>query len=177
MLEFSRSLGAKGLPTFVTSAQDVNQLIDAFNAVAKDLNLWQYYVLDVIQERKIIKSALEANNVVPWAGPDVAGKTVVELSKIIRGSDQIQGLGKLGSRYGVKVEGGVSAGFVKAAFVDLDNPDALADAWIRIVDVINVPLYKEWEEDARAASENIKNRINYTRLDAHGPKLGEINEE
>ncbi|KAF6752983.1 glycogen debranching enzyme [Ephemerocybe angulata] len=54
------------------------------------------------------------------------------------------------------------------------DPNALAEAWGRVVDVLNVPLYEEWEDDTRTAIEHVKNRIKYTRLDQHGPKMGEI---
>ena len=74
------------------------------------------------------------------------------------------------------MDGGVAAGLVKAAFVDMGdaNMDSLADAWVRVVDVLNVPLYEEWEEDTRVALDNVKNRLKYTRLDEHGPRMGEI---
>ena len=55
--------------------------------------------------------------------------------------------------------------------------DALADAWIKIVDVINVPLYEAWQDDTRAAIDNIRNRTRYMRLDEHGPKLGPITKQ
>lgn len=159
----------------VTCQNDVDALIDAFNEQVKQLNLWQYYVLDVNKEKASVRAAL-SNEVHPWKGPDVAGKSVVELAQIIRFHDKVKDLGKLAKRFGVYVNGGVAASLVKAAFVELDDKNALADAWVRIVDVLNVPLYAEWEEDARAALDNVKNRLKYTRLDESGPKLGAITE-
>ena len=47
-------------------------------------------------------------------------------------------------------------------------------AWGRVVDVLNVPLYAEWEEDTKVALESVKNRLKYIRLEEGGPKLGEI---
>jgi glycogen debranching enzyme len=47
--------------------------------------------------------------------------------------------------------------------------------WGDIVDALNVPLYKEWDQDVNIILENIKNRLKYGRLDDHGPKSGEIN--
>jgi glycogen debranching enzyme len=46
--------------------------------------------------------------------------------------------------------------------------------WKDIVDALNLPLYRECEEDVNIALEHIKNRLKYGRLDDHGPKLGEI---
>ncbi|KAJ6581356.1 glycoside hydrolase family 13 protein [Mycena capillaripes] len=174
IIQLSSELASKGLPTSVTNQQDLDTLVSAFQGVAKDLKLWQYYVLDTAREKDSVKAALTSEKVVAWDGLPVAHKSVVEIAEILRASGKIQGLGKFASRFGVNVDAGVAAGLVKAAFVDVSEIDALADAWVRVVDVINVPLYQEWEEDTKVAVDNVKNRLSYTRLDEHGPKMGEI---
>lgn len=177
IIELSGALASKGLPTTVNSAQDVDALMNAYTEVVKDLKLWQYYVLDVQRERESVHSALKSNKVASWEGPSVEGKSVVELADILRSSGKIIGLGQLGSRFGVSVDSGVAAGLVQAAFRDVTDLEGLSDAWIRVVDVLNVALYQEWEEDTKAAHDGVKNRLTYTRLDAHGPKLGEISKK
>ncbi|KAJ7245146.1 glycoside hydrolase family 13 protein [Mycena haematopus] len=174
IIQLSGDLAAKGLPTAVTNQHDLDTLVSAFQDVIKDLNLWQYYVLDVAREKDSVKAALTSEKLVAWEGPSVAHKTVVEIAEILRASDKIQSLGKFASRFSVNVDPGVTAGVIKAAFVDVSDIDSLAEAWVRVVDVINVPLYQEWEEDTKAAIDNVKNRLSYTRLDEHGPKLGQI---
>ncbi|EEB90573.1 hypothetical protein MPER_11198, partial [Moniliophthora perniciosa FA553] len=174
MITFSSTLSSKGLPTFIKSEDDLNTLMNTFQVVVKGLNLWQYYVLDTAREKDSIKAALSSNRVTAWSGTDVAGKSVVELAEIAKSNGLIIGLGRLASRYGVRSDPNAAAGLVKAAFVSIDNIDALTDAWVRVVDVINVPLYQEWEEDTRVANDNVRNRIKYVRLDPNGPKLGEI---
>ena len=174
ILEFSATLQKRGVPIQVTSAADVDALMNAFTEHLKSLDLWQYYVLDVKTERESIKTALSADKVTSWDGPDVTGKTVVELFEILKDSDKIIGYHGLAGRFSTKVDGSVAAGFVKAAFSDLSGIDTLADAWIRVVDVVNVSLYEECNEDTKVALDNIKNRLKYTRLDDHGPKLGPI---
>jgi glycogen debranching enzyme len=175
MIEFSTSLASKGLPVEVTSQQDINTLMDAFSAEVKGINLWQYYVLDTTSEKNSVKAALTSGQVTPWKGADVAGKSVVEIAEIVRRSEAIEGYGQLAKRFGVHVRGDVAAGLVKAAFTNIiGDPDALAEAWGRVVDVLNVPLYAEWEEDTKVALESVKNRLKYIRLEEGGPKLGEI---
>lgn len=164
----------RGLPIRITKASDVDALMTALGAYINALNLWQYYVFDVKAERESVKDALTQKKVVAWEGADVAFKSVVELSQILKSSGKIEGLGKLAKRFGARVDGAVAAGFVNAAFADLTDANALADAWVRVVDVLNVPLYEEFNEDTRVALDNIKNRLKYTRLDEHGPKLGAI---
>jgi glycogen debranching enzyme len=174
IIQFSNSLIARGLPTQISSEADLDVLINAFNVTVKDLELWQFYVLNVRQERDSIKTALRSGAYQAWSGPDVKGKSVVELAEIVKVQGKITGLGALASRFGVYVDVDVGASLIKAAFVDVEDVDALADAWIRVVDVINIPLYREWEEDMKVAIDNIRNRVRYTRLDDHGPKLGNI---
>lgn len=178
MIKFSASLAVKGLPTEVRSQADVDTLINAFHDYIKELNFWQYYVLDVTAERASVKAAFEEGSVTPWQGVDVAHKTVVELAEIIKAAGHVQSLRAFERRFVTHVAGSIAAGFVRAAFVDLgDDAEALADAWVRVVDVINVPLYEEWDADTKAALEQMKNRVKYTRLDDHGPKLGPITEK
>jgi glycogen debranching enzyme len=174
IIEFSASLASKNLPTTIKSEQDLNAIITAFEQTLRSLNLWQYYVLDATAEKEKVKAALGADKVVPWDGPDVANKSVEELSHIVRDKGVIKGLGEYASRFGTHVEAEVAAGFVQAAFTALNDHGALAEAWGRVVDVINVPLYEEWEADTKVALDSVKNRVKYTRLEEHGPKMGEI---
>jgi len=175
MIDFSASLASRGLPTSITSSGDIDTLMASFGESLKDLHLWQYYVLDVARERVAVRAAL-SEDLLQWDGPDVAGKSIVELAQILRSTGKIQGLGRLAGRFSVMVDGGVAAGLVKAAFVNVEDNDALAEAWARVVDVLNVPLYEEWEADTRAALDQIRNRLKYIRLDENGPKIGHINE-
>jgi glycogen debranching enzyme len=175
MLRFSASLASKGLPVRVTSEKDVDTLMSAFENEVRSLKLWQYYVLDATKEKDALKYAVQSGQVKSWQGPDIKGKSVVDIAKIVRSSGSIDGLEKFATRFGVRVNGGVAAGIVKAAFVNIvGDVDALTEAWGRIVDVLNVPLYVEWEEDTKVAMENVKNRLTYTRLKEGGLKMRDI---
>lgn len=162
------------MPTAVKSMDDIELILDAFYEYIQQFNFWQYYVLDVTKEKEVIEGAFSSGKVEVWNGPDVQGKSVPELATILReyrGGKLVQGLSKYAKRYGVYVDGAVAAGFVLAA----RGGDAdLVSTWGNIVDALNLPLYREWEEDINTALEQIKNRLKYGRLEDHGPKLGEI---
>ena len=144
----------------------------------KSKDLWQFYVLDTQEEKAAILSALSSNSIVPWNGKDVNGKSAPAIADIVRSSGLIRGLRTLSSRYCTHVDGDIAAGIMKAAFVhNVDDDQALVEGWERVVDVLNVPLYADWEEDTRIALQMIKNRLEYIRLDSNGPKLGEISKE
>jgi hypothetical protein len=44
-----------------------------------------------------------------------------------------------------------------------------------VLNEINLPFYKTYDTDVGIILNNVRNRLKYLRLDAHGPKLGEIN--
>jgi len=176
ILEFSSSLAARGLPTIVTSEEDVEKLILALHDVIEGLDFWQYYVLDPALETESVKAALKSKMDVPWTGPNVSGKSAAELAEVLRAEKKVKGLGGLASRFGVKVDSTIAAGLVKAALGASQDVDAMTETWKNVVDVINVPLYEEWKEDQRVVLDNVRNRVKYTRLDPLGPKLGEISE-
>lgn len=175
MVDFSKSLAEKHLPTVLSSSEDIDTLLGAFREEIKALDFWQYYVLDVTKEKEAIKTALPTAPA--WSGPAVVGKTVVELAHIVRSSGLLDESKKFHYRFAITSKYEEAAGLIKAAFTELSEVNDLAEAWGRVVDVLNVPLYQEWEEDTRIALDNIKNRAHYTRVADHGPKLGEITEE
>jgi glycogen debranching enzyme len=177
LVDFSTKVSSRGLPSSINSEADLNCIISSLERDLKALNLWQYYVLEPSREKKAIITSLTSGKVAPWTKQDVQGKTGVELAEILRSQELIIGLGQLGSRFGVHVDSTVSAGLIKAALPDVQDIVLLAEAWIKVVDIVNVPLYREWEEDMQAALENIRNRVKYTRLDVNGPKLKEISKK
>jgi len=154
--------------------EDIELILDAFHEYIQRFNFWQYYVLDVAKEKETIQGVLSSGKAGVWNGPDVHGKSIPELATILReyrGGEVLQGLSKYAKRHGVYVDGSVAAGFVLAA----RGSDAdLVSTWGDVVDALNLPLHRECEEDVNIALENIKNRLKYSRLDDHGPKLGEI---
>lgn len=177
MIEFSGLLSEKGLPTSVNSMGDVDTLTNAFADYIKPLNFWQYYVLDTKREKEEVHKALKSEKATSWKGPDIAGKSPVDIAVTLRSFENgkhIQGLGKYAKRFGVSVDGSVAAGITQAALQGSSDIDALAEFWVKVADVLNVPLYEEWEADTKIAIESIRGRLKYTRLDEHGPRLGEI---
>jgi glycogen debranching enzyme len=176
MIDFSANLASRGLPTNIQSSEDLDKVMEAFKETFKSLNLWQYYVLDVDRERRAVQEAL--NSEVPaWEGPDLAGKDVAFIAETIRNRKLVAGLGGFAKRFGVYVDPKIAASAIRAAFRELNDKEALAAAWGKVADVLNVDLYEEANGDQVAALDGIKNRVSYARLDSNGPKLGEITKE
>ena len=180
IIQFSASLKSLGLPTHVNSWSDIETLTSAFSGYLKQFNFWQYYVLNVQREKDNVREALKSGKIQTWDGPNVRGRSDAEIATIIRefeGGRLVSGLDGFARRFGASVDAAIAAGIVqasKSATEPHQDVDALVDGWGRVVDALNVPLYQEWEEDTKIALVNIKSRLEYTRLEEHGPRLGEI---
>lgn len=176
MVEFSTKLASRGLPTRITSSADLDALMNAFTSDVDALRLWEYYVINVEASKAALRNSFSSSSSIPeWTGERVEGRPVAELANVVRAAGKLDGLSTYAKRFGVNVEPAFAASLTKAAFTNLGNDvDALSEAWGRVVDVLNVDLYTEANDDKKAALDGIRNRVQYTRLDAHGPKLGEI---
>lgn len=171
IIEFSGTLKSRGLPSVVSSESDIATLMQALEVTVKELNLWQYYILDATRERESVKAALTSGKTTPWNGTNITGKSVIDLATVVRDTNLIRGYRLFGSRFSSNVDPAIAAGFIQAAFKDISSPQDLAEAWGKVVDVINVPLYEEWEDDTKIAIDNIRNRIRYTRLELKGGEI------
>jgi glycogen debranching enzyme len=174
VIKFSAELGSQGLPSRLATSSDLDRVMDALKSVLEGLSLWQYYVLDVSLEREEVRRALDLEDFETFTERPVANMDVLSLANFLKHEGYIQGLGSLSNRFCVKVDPGLAASMIKAAFVEIWDKDALVEAWVRVVDVLNADLYEEANQDLSAAIDGIRNRAAYTRLDANGPKLGDI---
>ena len=166
MIELSGKLREKGLPSRVNSDSDLDRLAIAIRETIDSLNIWQYYVLDVAAEKERVANAQAQ----PWTGEDVSGKSNEDLAEVAKRSGVLNGYRSLAGRFATNGNASAAAGLLKAARPNEDP----ANLWGKIVDIINVDLYQECSGDLKAAQEGIVGRLKYTRLDAHGPRLGEI---
>ena len=141
-----------------------------------DANIWEYYVFDVQASVKAVATALESKSGKAWTGEDIQGKSVEQLAEVLKSSGVIENFRAYSGRYCTTVESKVAAGFIQAAYPD-ENTTSLASRWGRVLDVLNVDLYAECNDDVKTAMDGVIGRLQYTRLEAHGPNMGEINEK
>lgn len=176
MYELTDNLKSLGLSTVVKTEADLDRLGMAIKEAIDKVNLWQYYTIDVQESVRAIGDALAARKIKPWKGEELAGKTVDELAKIaVETPGFIQNYRAYSAPHCTQVDIEEAAGFVDAAFPHLAHIQA--HEWGKILDVINVDLYKEFNDDVDAARSQIVGRLRFTRLEEGGPKLGEINKK
>lgn len=177
MLKLTGELASQGLPTEIKSESDLTALSKAINGAIAQANLWQYYAIDVQSEVEGAVGALEGGKTDKWTGETLEGKTPEELASVaVSTPGFIENYRAYSAPFCTKIKPEAGAGFIQAAYPN-EDVNVQAKAWGKVLDVVNVDLYKECDEDLKAAEESIIGRIKYTRLDDHGPKWGKITKE
>ncbi|KAH8815426.1 putative glycogen debranching enzyme [Xylogone sp. PMI_703] len=194
LLEFSKNMEADGLPTDLKSVDDLIEVMDGIKSkVIAELRLWEYYVIDVERDADACVEAW-ANGKVQFpkggfGGPGVGGLEAIRSASLKEQAEFLSANGmlnmdRLGERYRRKVDPAVGGALATAIYGrfggDSSNgPDrAAVRSWlVKVLDELNLPLYKEYDVDVAEILEQIFNRTKYMRLDDHGPKQGPITEK
>lgn len=177
-MDLTKKLPSLGLPTTLNSSSDLDRLIPHIENAINDVKIWQYYVFDVHSSVSEVAAALDGKKAKSWGGEAVAGKSTEELARIAKSTPGfVENFRAWSGRFCTKVQPELAAGFLQAAYPDDNDSTSLASKWGKILDSANVDLYAECNDDLKAAKDGIIGRIRFTRLDAHGPKMGEINKK
>lgn len=126
-------------------------------------------MIDVQSSVKAVSGCL--SSATEWKGESLSGKSLEQLAQILQPS--IQNYQAYSERYCSQIDPKLGAGFIKTAF-PADDDTTLASKWGKILDILNVDLYRECEDDLKAAEEGVIGRLRFNRLEEHGPKMGAI---
>ncbi|KAK0391452.1 hypothetical protein NLU13_0953 [Sarocladium strictum] len=192
LLELGSNLSKLGLPTHIKSTNDLLSIMDAMKKeVIGKIRLWEYYVLNVERDADdVVEAWTKGNTDTRKHGDDFHSKLeslkdgeTEKLADFIRKYGLLN-LDRMGQRFRRRIDPAVGALVLSFAFGryegdNSDGPDkAAAKAkMVAIADTLNIPFYKEYDAEVSEILEQLYNRIKYVRLDSHGPKLGEINDD
>ncbi len=180
LLELGFNLEKLGLPTEFKSADDLIQVMDAVKKeVIAEIRLWEYYALNVDRDADAAVESWVVGKADPVSteglkDASLDGQVKFLLDNGLRGND------RLGERFRRRIDPAVGAAFITAFLGKYQNEhdqEAARKKVTEVLDVINVPFYKEYDEEVAEALQQVFNRIKYVRLDEHGPKLGPVNRE
>ncbi|KAK9448060.1 glucanotransferase domain of glycogen debranching enzyme-domain-containing protein [Limtongia smithiae] len=173
LVAFSRSLRSLGLPTILRNMDDLLKIMDGIKIhVLGALRLWEFYVVDVVSTTEKIVEAFKKPET--RATPVPENLSFDDLCTYVK-DRAARRFNRLGVRFRKTLDPIVFAGILKALLPDgVDVARVRAEA-AKIMDEINLPLYREYDNDAGEILEQLFNRIKYIRLDEHGPRAGEIN--
>uniref|UniRef100_A0A060T7E8 Glycogen debranching enzyme n=1 Tax=Blastobotrys adeninivorans TaxID=409370 RepID=A0A060T7E8_BLAAD len=179
LIEYSSKLTELGLPADVKTEDDVNKIADGLEKhVYQPLKLWEYYVVDVestIEEIKRIISDKEwYGNLLPTRVPQNIRRSLSGLANyvIYEAGSNFDLFGS--ERFLRKVDPEYFISILKTLVHDVEK---VPDEARRILNEINDPLYREYDEDKTNAVTELRGRAKYIRLESGGPKLGPITAE
>ncbi|TAQ88115.1 hypothetical protein B7494_g3583 [Chlorociboria aeruginascens] len=191
LMGFGSKLGGYGLPTTVTTVDDLLKIMDGIKTkVIAEVRLWEFYVIDIESDADaIIQAWVNGNIKFPQGGFGGSGVGGLETIKYATAPQQAEFLAKkgmlntdrLGERYRRRVDPAIGAALLTAIYgrFEGDSSDgadegAARSHLTRILDEVNLPFYMEYDGDIAEILEQIFNRVKYMRIDDHGPKLGPI---
>ncbi|KAL1843701.1 hypothetical protein VTJ49DRAFT_401 [Mycothermus thermophilus] len=191
LLELGFRLEELDLPTELKSTKDLDKIMDAIKKEAiNGIRLWEYYVIDVegdaeaAVESWVVGSVDFPEGPLPPNGPDALRSLSPEEQAKWLTKHGLQGMDRLGERFRRRVSPSIAAGLLSALFgrYEGDNGPTTDQAaartrMVEILDIVNVQFYKEYDDEVDVILQQLFNRIKYTRLDDHGPKLGRINRQ
>ncbi|KAK3941120.1 glucanotransferase domain of glycogen debranching enzyme-domain-containing protein [Diplogelasinospora grovesii] len=191
LLELGQKLEALGLPTELKSTDDLLKIMEAIKKeVIAEIRLWEYYALDVDRDADAaIESWVAGKAFFPPGSLGASGIDGLHTASV---KDQASflvdngmlGNDRLGERFRRRIDPDVSAALLSAIFGRYEGEKggtagkaAARAKLVEVLEVVNVPLYQEYDEEVAEILQQLFNRIKYVRLDDHGPKLGPINSE
>lgn len=146
------------------------------------LKLWEYYVIDVATEKKRFSEAWQ--NPKYWDKPthtldNIAALSSEEVDQTFARLCLNQDWHAINSRYNPKIVNPSGAVAIIAKLLDTTtgkdkSVTEAEDRLEKILNDLNVDRYRMFNEDIAAILDNTRGRIDYTRLQDHGPKMGRI---
>ncbi|KAI9367985.1 glycogen debranching enzyme [Aspergillus egyptiacus] len=189
LLEFGQRLKMYNLPTEFKTVDDLSAVMNGVKEhVLNDIRLWEFYVVDAQANVQLILDQWKMAGDIDlksgrWGqlGLENYGKLPLEQQARLIRDEGITTVRQVLGRFGRKVDAHFGAAIVTALFGQFNSTSStlgsVKDALRKLLDVVNVPLYEEYNSDLSEISNQLFNRIKYLRIDDHGPKLGPVTSE
>ncbi|KAJ1899393.1 bifunctional 4-alpha-glucanotransferase/amylo-alpha-1,6-glucosidase [Kickxella alabastrina] len=175
LVKFSHDLPDYGLDRMVNSIEDVDRLLDAVDRhIIQPLKLWEFYVIDVDAAIVAVGKAWDSADVTV-AEPDCAAL------QALGGDKRNKWLGTyivgdhlhiLGTRFGRTIDAARTAAVLRLLVGPGGTKDAAIEQLRKLLDLLNLPYYREYDADTKIIRRNIYERVKYERLDHGSWKYG-----
>nr|CAG8486254.1 3623_t:CDS:10 [Entrophospora candida] len=164
LMEFTNNLTELGYSDMINNEQDLDALIEGVKLhVINKIKLWEYYVIDVkealIEFETALKDDIEYDKTLFNDG-DISALSLKEQAKLLAIDD------------GEPEKNAIKENVADKA--ETNSTETMLKKFQEIVNEINLPFYKSYDEDVAIILDNLWNRAKYLRLDPNGPKQGKI---
>lgn len=181
LLAYGDQLAELGLPTELKNGEDLERVVGGIREhVIEKIQLWQYFVCDTKADSQAALDCWKSGDVKEPDSSldDAATWSLFTKAEFIKNHGLLNGL-RIDGRFSRKVDPRVAAALLTAlhgkysSAVEADAAKSIKS----ILDELNLPFYREYNDDCNAIVEQTKGRLQYTRLDAHGPRMGAFTQE
>jgi glycogen debranching enzyme len=185
LLKFSDNLESLGYPLKLNSIEDLLSIMEGIKThVISGLKLWEFYVVNVDTTIDEVKKTWSSTSTATTTTTTTDSLKKIEVPDEIKGSPvklgefvaEIAGFFTLRGRFDNKVDPQTFASILNSIY-ESQPFDEIEPHAREILNEINLPLYKEYDNDVEIILEQLFNRIKYLRIDDHGPRLGEISKK
>lgn len=190
LLEYSDRLESLGLPTAFNNASDLDRAVEGINEhVIDKIRLWEYFVCDVKSDAQATISAWTkgSTKLPPGGFEDTIGGgldslrswSLFQKAAFLQQKGMLNGL-RIDGRYSRKVDPAIGSAILTTLFgryEDGIDTQAAEEEMTAILNELNLPFYREFDADRAVILDQVRGRLQYTRLDANGPKLGPITKQ
>lgn len=173
LLQFSRKMGELGYPTDLHGLDDLDHVMEGINThVLEVLRLWEFYVVDVRGTLDQLKGHWGSSSDDQDIQLD-SNSPVQEIASYVREHATVKPFGILGPRFVNRIDINKFGSVLQNLYGTRWDRNILSKAE-DILNELNLPLYRDYDNDANEIKDQLYNRIKYLRLDEWGPKQGPI---
>ncbi|KAJ2867181.1 bifunctional 4-alpha-glucanotransferase/amylo-alpha-1,6-glucosidase, partial [Coemansia erecta] len=176
---FSSNLGDYGLDRMVDSVEDVERLMQAMDKhVIEPLRLWEFYAVDIEAAVDEVSdawdNAVDAQTIVSLedkqaldALSDDDARNEWLCKYVVGGYSHV-----LSKRHGRTIDPLRTAAILRTLLGAEGTKDDALEQLRKLLDLINLPYYREYDADVAAVRKNVSDRVKYERLDKGSWKYG-----
>lgn len=189
LLEYGDKLAELGLPTDFKSGSDLDRVVGGIKEhVIDKIRLWEYFTCDVESDTKAaVESWKKGKTSLPDGGFDksigggvdsVKTWSLYQKADFLKNKGMLHGL-RIDGRYSRKVDPAVAAAVLTALHGRYEGgtETEATETMKSILNELNLPFYREYDQDVAAIKDQVKGRLQYTRLDANGPQMGPVTKQ
>ncbi|GBF62091.1 glycogen debranching enzyme [Trichophyton mentagrophytes] len=184
LLQYGNDLAKLGLPTEFKTEDDILVVLDkARENVIDKIKLWEFYAIDVERDVAAALKSWESDNFEDAElgnAEDIQGWSMEKKAKFLR-QKGVTNANRVLGRHDRKVDPKIAASFLAAMFgrhaVSKADASTVKAELRKLLDAVNLPLFKEFDKDVITILDQLFGRIKYLRVDDHGPKMGPVSNE
>ena len=165
------------LSATIQNESDLDIIMNLFKShVIPKLSLWEYFVLDVKSHLNDLRRTLTLSDFdkKEFADFQFEGMSLESKANLLK-----EGMTTTFDRFSLKVNSKRGSSFVFNMCKYFDHGqerdlEGLVKEYESLLNEINLPLYRKYDEDVTSIVDNVRSRARYLRLAENGPKLGPL---